>query len=208
MATDNIHRNDIYRNLKDRQEVPAIPAATVVLLRERQGTEVLMLQKNANITFGGMWVFPGGRIDEEDFPDDGDLEAAARNAVVRETAEETGLTVRQDKFIRFAHWTPPPGTSKRFATWFFAAEADTDEMVNVDGGEILNHRWIKPVDALQKHASGDIDLVPPTWITLYHLTLYATTSAILEHFRQNPGKVYETRVVKRDDGLVAWRCRL
>ena len=115
--------------------------------------------------------------------------------------------MRQDKFIRFAHWTPPPGTSKRFATWFFAAEADTDEMVNVDGGEILNHRWIKPVDALQKHASGDIDLVPPTWITLYHLTLYATTSAILEHFRQNPGKVYETRVVKRDDGVrvALWR---
>ena len=44
-----------------------MPAATVVLLREtEQGPETLMLRKNSKIAFGGMWVFPGGRVDEED----------------------------------------------------------------------------------------------------------------------------------------------
>ncbi|HAO56310.1 MAG TPA: NUDIX hydrolase, partial [Gammaproteobacteria bacterium] len=54
---------------KTKAEEPATPAATVVLLRDTDsGPEVLMLKKNARIDFGGMWVFPGGRIDEEDYP--------------------------------------------------------------------------------------------------------------------------------------------
>ena len=69
--TDNAiqHRNDMYGNIESRSEddpnVSAlIPAATVVLLREGDcGVEVLMLRKNSKITFGGMWVFPGGKID-------------------------------------------------------------------------------------------------------------------------------------------------
>ena len=41
-----------------------IPAATVIVLRDApDGIETLMLHKNSKIAFGGMWVFPGGRID-------------------------------------------------------------------------------------------------------------------------------------------------
>jgi 8-oxo-dGTP pyrophosphatase MutT (NUDIX family) len=44
-------------------------AATVLLLRETEGTslEVLMLRRAAQLSFmGGMWVFPGGRVDDAD----------------------------------------------------------------------------------------------------------------------------------------------
>jgi 8-oxo-dGTP pyrophosphatase MutT (NUDIX family) len=42
-------------------------AATVVLLRDGDdGLETLMLRKNSRLAFGGMWVFPGGRIDDGD----------------------------------------------------------------------------------------------------------------------------------------------
>ena len=83
------HRNDIYGDVaKDRENEgaePAIPAATVLLLRQHEGEpEVLMLHKTSKIAFGGMWVFPGGKIDAADFPSSGDVDAAARNAAVRE----------------------------------------------------------------------------------------------------------------------------
>ncbi len=205
MAEDKIHRNDIYGDLdKDKQEVePAIPAATVILLRDTKNVdevEVLMLQKNKNISFGGMWVFPGGRIDEADYGDHGELSIAARQAATRETEEETGLQVASDDFVWFAHWTPPPGTPKRFATWFFAASLDSDDSVTVDGQEILNHRWIKPSEALNHHAEGEIDLAPPTWITLYHIDRHGNTAGIIDHFRSSPEKTYETRVAKSGDG--------
>lgn len=44
------------------------PAATVLLLREDDGElEVLMMRRGAGLAFmAGMWVFPGGRVDEAD----------------------------------------------------------------------------------------------------------------------------------------------
>ena len=104
---DNKHKNDIYGDLsKTKAEEPATPAATVVLLRDTDsGPEVLMLKKNARIDFGGMWVFPGGRIDEEDYPSDRDLESAARTAAARETIEEANVPTKPDDFVWFAHWT-------------------------------------------------------------------------------------------------------
>ncbi|MDA1075465.1 MAG: NUDIX hydrolase, partial [Proteobacteria bacterium] len=199
------HRNDMYGKIDARSEADEgvaapIPAATVVLLRDGDsGVEVLMLRKNSKITFGGMWVFPGGRIDDEDLHDEGD-EATARNAAARESAEEADLSLTPEDFVWFAHWTPPPGPQKRFATWFFAADAGDDHDVNIDDGEIKEHAWVRPADALRQHAAGEIDIVPPTWVTLYHLSRYEPVDQILEHFRNNTPKVYSTRVVKASDG--------
>jgi 8-oxo-dGTP pyrophosphatase MutT (NUDIX family) len=75
-----------------------IPAATLVLMRERAGgaPELLMTERTGQMAFAaGALVFPGGRIDEADrnaarhFPSVED--AAARIAAIRETIEETGL---------------------------------------------------------------------------------------------------------------------
>ena len=80
----------------------------MVLLRDSEESyEVLMLKKNSKITFGGMWVFPGGKIDPEDYGEESDLEYAARAAAVRETKEETGISLDSKDFIHFSHWTPP-----------------------------------------------------------------------------------------------------
>jgi 8-oxo-dGTP pyrophosphatase MutT (NUDIX family) len=195
------HRNDIYGDQPDRESAEAaIPAATVVLLRGNPEVEVLMLHKTSKIAFGGMWVFPGGRIDEDDYPPDRDIDAAARRAAVRETLEEAGIASREEDFVFFAHWTPPPGTPKRFATWFFASAAGSHE-VSIDGGEIQDHQWIRPADALARHGRGEIDLAPPTWVTLFELTREATVAALLARLGARPTRVYETRIGTRDDGV-------
>jgi 8-oxo-dGTP pyrophosphatase MutT (NUDIX family) len=207
------HKNDMYGNIDSRNEsdegvLPPIPAATVVLLRRSDaGYEVLMLKKNSKITFGGMWVFPGGKIDAEDYVSEDDLEVAARNAAVRETREETSISLDAIDFIHFAHWTPPPGPQKRFATWFFIAESAKAESVKIDEGEIKDHQWIRPTDALSKHDVGDIDLVPPTWITLKHLAMYESVDEVLHHFSSSDPKVYNTRVVKAPNGdrVAMWK---
>lgn len=196
------HRNDIYGdNLHQREGgSELIPAATVVLLRDSPEPEVLMVHKNSKIAFGGMWVFPGGRIDPEDYPDDGDIDIAARNAAVRETLEEAGIRSKAEDFVWFSHWTPPPITPKRFSTWFFAARAD-DHAVTIDGGEIQDHAWIHPAAALQRHAAGEIDLAPPTWITLHQLSRYPSVDALLGQLRGRDARFYETRLGKRADGV-------
>lgn len=81
-----------------------IPAATVVVFRRAPGggaPELLMVTRSRNMSFaGGAAVFPGGRVDPEDFALadklDADLplgEVAHRIAAIRETLEETGLAI-------------------------------------------------------------------------------------------------------------------
>ena len=211
------HRNDMYGNIDSRSEddpnVSAlIPAATVVLVRQGDtGIEVLMLRKNSKITFGGMWVFPGGKIDAADYPggvaDEANIDAAARAAAVRETQEEAGITVDAQDYVFLSHWTPPPGQQKRFATWFFVAKVEGAIDIAIDDGEIKDHAWLNPEEALRKHAAGEIDLVPPTWVTLYHLSLKPSVDAVIEYFSENTGITYNTRVVPAASGerVAMWK---
>jgi 8-oxo-dGTP pyrophosphatase MutT (NUDIX family) len=201
------HRNDIYgtADQPDQLETPAIPAATVILLRDSdRGVETLMLHRTSKVHFGGMWVFPGGRIDPEDYPESNDVNIAAQHAAVRETLEETGITIGGDAFAWFAHWTPPAGTPRRYATWFFASILETDQVIAVDGFEIQNHEWIQPAEALARHAAGEIDLAPPTWITLHQLALHEPAAALWQVLKDQPVRVYETRIRKdKDDRRIA-----
>jgi 8-oxo-dGTP pyrophosphatase MutT (NUDIX family) len=208
--SSNRHRNDTYGDKIGLQaeDQPPIPAATVVLLRDRAtGVEVLMLHKASQIAFGGMWVFPGGRVDEGDYPSDRDVNVAAWTAALRETREEAGLDVAPDGIVWFAHWTPPPGTPKRFATWFFAVRAGADDAVTIDGGEIQNHQWLAPGLALERHAAGEIDLAPPTWVTLHQLRAFSSADAALAELARREPRYYSTRVAKRADGIrvAMWR---
>lgn len=72
-----------------------IPAATLVLMRDSPAApEILVIERAAAMAFApGATVFPGGRIDADDFTRSGDLKGAAKVAAIRETLEETGIAV-------------------------------------------------------------------------------------------------------------------
>ena len=80
-----------------------------------------MLRKNSKLAFGGMWVFPGGRIDDADREGRRRHRDAARRAAVREAAEEADLVVDEPALAWISHWVPPGLAPRRFATWFFVA---------------------------------------------------------------------------------------
>lgn len=185
---------------------PAIPAATVVVIRDADGgLETLMLRRNSRIAFGGMWVFPGGRIDEGDTGDD-EVETALRCAV-REAAEEADLVLDRDRLVPFAHWEPPPVIPKRFATWFFLAPAPAGEdgTVLVDGGEIHEHQWRRPEQVLRERDQGLVEVAPPTWVTLHQLASLDGVEGALSWASERSGAVerYVTHWSEIDGGAVA-----
>jgi 8-oxo-dGTP pyrophosphatase MutT (NUDIX family) len=177
---------------------PVIDAATVVLVRDGDpGLECLMLRKTRGQAFGGLWVFPGGRVE----PSDGEGREGARRAAVREAREETGLRLYAGELVPFAHWVPPPEAPRRFATWFFLAglPAGSAEVI-VDGGEIGDHVWTTPADALDRHRNREIEMVPPTWVTLHGLCAAPDTAAALAAARGADIELFSTHMV--DDGGV------
>jgi len=170
----------------DGEESVIIPAATVVLVRERAGSiETLMLKKNSKLAFGGMWVFPGGRIDDADREGAPDIETAAKRAAVREAAEEAGLVVDEGSLAWISHWLPPALAPKRFATYFFVAPAPAG-VVTIDGGEIHDEAWMHPTDALARRDALEIELAPPTWVTLHDLAGFDTVDALMADAHARP----------------------
>jgi 8-oxo-dGTP pyrophosphatase MutT (NUDIX family) len=188
-------------------------AATVVVLRDATGgaagIETLLLRRNSRLGFaGGMWVFPGGRVDAADATDvtGGHAfgeEGTARRAAAREAFEEAGIALDAGALVPLSHWTPDPASAhKRFATWFFLAGA-TPGTVVVDGGEIVDHGWIRPEDALGRHAAGEIELLPPTFVTLADLAAHESVACALDAARGGGVPRYLTRMVRVDGELVA-----
>jgi 8-oxo-dGTP pyrophosphatase MutT (NUDIX family) len=179
------------------------PAATVVLIRsapDRVGLQVLLLRRSSQLVFyGGAWVFPGGRIDGAD-GDAADAERAARTAAVRELREESGLTVVASELVHFAQWLTPPGRPRRFDTWYFAARAP-EGIVQVDRGEVDDHRWMTPREALQARAGGAIELPPPTFVTLSQLAVHADADAAYEALRCAGLRRYVPRPCEVEDGI-------
>jgi 8-oxo-dGTP pyrophosphatase MutT (NUDIX family) len=151
--------------------VAAAPAATVVLIRDGEsGLEVLLARRSSKLAFhGGAWVFPGGRIDPDDYagaPDD--LFAAARRAAAREAKEEAGVDVDADQLVHISNWTTPEISPKRFATWFFVGEVAGGEAV-ADGVESDKLHWFTPAEAFAARDAGEIELAPPQYVTLVWL---------------------------------------
>jgi 8-oxo-dGTP pyrophosphatase MutT (NUDIX family) len=185
---------------------PAIPAATVVVVRDQpDGLEVLMLRRNSKLAFGGMWVFPGGRVDPGDL-ESGEREdelAAARRAAVREALEEAGLNLDPDAMVPLAHWTPPPQAPRRFITWFFLAPAPAGGRVLIDGGEIHDHGWLRPADALAQRDAREIELAPPTWVTLWRLAASATVDDAMVEARNHTPERFATHMALVDGAPIA-----
>jgi 8-oxo-dGTP pyrophosphatase MutT (NUDIX family) len=187
------------------------PAATVVVVRDGKvadGTpciETLMLRRNEHGQFGGMWVFPGGRVDAEDVdPETPDDEVAAgRRAAAREAMEEAGLVLDPAALVVLSHWRPPSTAPKGFATWFFVAAA-SDAAVEIDGHEIHEHAWLAPVEVLRRRDAGEVTLVPPTFVTLTVLAQYATVADLLAALGARTPERFHTQLGR--DGETAMAC--
>ena len=100
----------------DPVAVPIQPAATVMIVDDRPDLQVLLIKRNAKMVFaGGMWVFPGGRVDPGEADDfephcEGMNDAEASRimgmesgglaywvAAIRENFEEVGLLLGQGR---------------------------------------------------------------------------------------------------------------
>ena len=177
-------------------DLKPVPAATVVLVRAgstQADLEVLLLRRNSKLVFhGGHWVFPGGRIDPQDFAACAPaLEyPAALKAAVRETREEAGIHLEESQLIHVAHWTTPPKLARRFCTWFFVYPLQETVTVQVDNDEILDYRWITPRQALVEAAAKKLVLPRPTMVTLQDLGAHRSLEELVHNVTQSNIRVF------------------
>jgi 8-oxo-dGTP pyrophosphatase MutT (NUDIX family) len=211
-------------------------AATLILLRDRGlRLEVLMMRRGSALRFmGGMWVFPGGRVDPSDCTpaaagnvaesptaerlcavDGSPLPAALalglRIAACRETYEEAGILLARQRdggspdprqlaelqterervarspvafpqlladagllldvggLVSWGHWITPSHERVRFDTRFFATAMPEGQSASADRRESTELEWLTPEDVCRAAARGEMQLAPPTLLTLEDL---------------------------------------
>lgn len=188
----------------DKKTAHPSPSATVMLLHyHNDRLEVLLVQRNSRTkTNAGAWVFPGGHIDQEDYHGSDDDFFAAQHAAVRETKEETGLIISTDDLHWFAHWTTPVEAPRRYATWFFVAAITDNADIKVDGEEIVDFMWCTPERALKLHRDNEIEITPPTFVSLKELSVFQLIEEALHYFAQQPAQTFNPRPIISDAARV------
>lgn len=180
------------------------PSATVVLLRDAEaGLELLLLQRAARDAKPGAWVFPGGKVEP------GDVEAgdpasreSALHAAVRETQEEAGLALDHSRLVAISRWITPEISPQRFDTWFFLGAIETSHEVVVCGSEMVAHRWLAPAAALDAHSRGEIQLAPPTFVTVSWLLEHERAADALRSLASAPFITFRPRLHRSPEGAV------
>lgn len=172
--------------------VPALPAASVLIVDDRPDLHVLIGQRRPGSIFvGGMIVFPGGGVDPDDaratarrrvpaaqVPEmDAAAGAAFLHAAIREAEEEVGLDIAgpgpvdHGEFPHVGHWITPHGSPRRYDTHFFLARYRGGVVVP-DGIELTDAWWERPRDTLRRIDEGDLEAITPTIAFLAALSEY------------------------------------
>ena len=181
--------------LNTGEEIPARPASSVILLRDRAGgPEVLLVQRNPDSRFmGGAWVFPGGAVSEED--------AGPAATGARELEEEAGIGLAADhELVPFSRWITPAEVKIRFDTWFFVGRAPEGVEAAADGEECVGARWLAPAAALEEFQQDRMMLVFPTIKHLEQLAEFGSVDEALAEARSREVRPVQPRVVVREDG--------
>ena len=126
-----------------------------------------------------------------------------RTSSMAEVLASNGLVLRADLLRPWAHWVTPELEPKRFDTRFFvAALPDGQEAVHFRG-ESDHSEWVTPRDAVERHASGELGMLPPTVFTLAELSAYGTVADVLNAGeRRDVRRVLPRIVVDGDDVLL------
>jgi 8-oxo-dGTP pyrophosphatase MutT (NUDIX family) len=98
----------------------------------------------------------------------------------RNLLQKEGLTLATDRLHYFSHWITPWFYPIRYDVRFFVAEAPAGQEALHDGGELTEHVWIKPRDALDLHRANRFDMVFPTVMTMKALSKFGTIGEALQ----------------------------
>jgi 8-oxo-dGTP pyrophosphatase MutT (NUDIX family) len=90
-----------------------------------------------------------------------------------------GLVLRADLLGPWAHWITPEFEPRRYDTRFFVAALPAGQVTRDVSSESDQVAWMRPADAVAAVESGELQMLPPTYICCRDLTPYDDVAAIL-----------------------------
>jgi len=113
------------------------------------------------------------------FVDDNDIAKLDRATVIEDHCTQHGLTLAADCVYPFSHWITDRDLPRRFDVQFFAARVPDGQTAVSDGAEQFEPVWVRPDEALARHAAGNFTMIFPTVRTLERLCSFDSVDALL-----------------------------
>jgi recombination protein RecT len=108
-----------------------------------------------------------------------DIASLDRKAPFAEQCKERGLTLAGAEVFVLAHWVTDRDLPRRFDVPFLVARMPEGQNPVADEAEQFEPVWIRPADALARHAKGGFFIIFPTIRTLEKLQHFAHVDAVL-----------------------------
>jgi 8-oxo-dGTP pyrophosphatase MutT (NUDIX family) len=91
-----------------------------------------------------------------------------------------GLVLRADLLRPWARWITPEFEPKRYDTAFFVAALPAGQVTRDVTSESDQVTWIRPADAVVAVDTGQMLMLPPTYVCCHELSPYGEVAAILD----------------------------
>ena len=108
-----------------------------------------------------------------------DVARLDRQAPFIEQCRAHQLTLSADEVFLLAHWITDRDLPRRFDVPFLVARMPEGQTPMADETEQFEPVWVRPADALERHANGQFFIVFPTIRTLQRLKAFASVEAVL-----------------------------
>ncbi|MGM9425763.1 MBL fold metallo-hydrolase [Hydrogenophaga sp. MI9] len=112
--------------------------------------------------------------------DTAQIAAMDRKAPFATQCAEQGLTLSGAEVFVLAHWVTDRDLPRRFDVPFLVARMPEGQEPVADESEQFEPLWVRPADALARHAAGQFFIIFPTIRTLERLQAYPTVQAVLD----------------------------
>jgi 8-oxo-dGTP pyrophosphatase MutT (NUDIX family) len=128
----------------------------------------------------------------------------AREAVAKDERSflglvaELGVKIDLTALTTFARWITPAMMHKRFDTWFYLAEATSQQLAVCDGWETVDAEWIAPAEAIRLAAAGERTVIFPTRMNLQLLAEASGGADAIARAETRELVVVEPKVVERN----------
>ncbi len=91
-----------------------------------------------------------------------------------------GLVVDLGALHEVGRFVTPVGPPRRFDTRFFVASAPDDQVARHDEQEVVEHRWMRPAEAIDRWRRDELELMSVTHRMLACLARYPSAGAVME----------------------------
>jgi 8-oxo-dGTP pyrophosphatase MutT (NUDIX family) len=102
---------------------------------------------------------------------------------LHEILSAESLMLAADQLVYFSHWITPARSARRYDTRFFAALAPPAQVPLHDNQETIDHIWIRPGVALDRHKREEFSMRLPTVRTLEELAACDSADSVMRAMR-------------------------